>query len=365
MQQLKSHKDFAKLFEEPEQSKVKDKENSSITVKNKKSSSSSGSLSPVKKPSLKSNRSSPSKSSAKVTQEKSSRSLIPRLMLIPSLLSKTERSSESAPHKTQAVPSKAETASSSGTKDHPIVLSSGESDHDTPLRHSLRFQTKEHPIVLSSGESDHEAPLPSVRPQTKTSEPKAEQPVEKPKATIKPFVIKVTAPTVSQAKCLPGEEQVAPVKKPDSSLPPVEKVSQPTIALAKCQKVAPSKKNAAPIKPPPLMKTTVKLPKQSSVAKASTKKAISPIVGPSGIPPPPPRPPPSFSIHNHLQVPQSHYYAKSYSYHHSGQNPYYQHQRHGGDYLHDSYPIWGESSAPSHSIHPLATSYSATYYRYH
>lgn len=362
MQQLKSHKDFARLFEKPEQSKVKDKENSSVVAKNKKSSSSSsGCLSPVKKPSLKSNQSSPSKSSGLSAKVKSLRSLI------PSLLSKTEPSSELAPRKTQAVPSKAKTESSSlGTKNHPIVLSSGESDHDTPLRHSLRSQTKEHPIVLSSGESDHEAPLPSVRPQTKTSEPKentaAKQPIEKPKATIKPFQIKkITEPTVSQAKCLPGEDQVAPVKKPDSSLPLVEKVPQPTTALMKCQKVAPSKKNAAPIKPPPLMKNTVKLPKQSSVAKASTKRAISPIVGPGGIPPPPPQPPPSFSIHNHLQAPWPHYYANN----HSVQNPHYRHQRYGGNYSYGSYPIWGESSAPSHSTHPLATSYSAPYYCYH
>jgi hypothetical protein len=352
MQQLKSHKDFAKLFEKPKQGKVKDKENRSVVAKKK--SSSSG-LSPTKKPSSKSNQSSPSKSSGlstKVTREKSSRSLR------SSLLSKTEQSAELASCIAQA-PSKAKSASSGGTKEHPIVLSSGESEHKAPLRYSLRSQTKNHPIILSSGESDHEAPLPSLHPRTRMSEPKedtaAEQPVEKPKATIKPFQIKkVTEPIITRAKCLPDDDQVAPDKKYDSSLPPVEKISKSAIAPVKCQRVAPLQKNPLPIKPPPVQKITVQRPKQSSVAKAPTKRPIPP--------PPPPQPPPSFSIHSHLQA-RPHYYDNPYNCHHSRQAPYYQYQRYGDGYSHYSYPVGGESSS-AYSTHPLATSYSAPYYHY-
>ena len=353
MQQLKSHKDFAKLFEKPEKSQVKDKENSSVGAKNKKSSS--GSLSPTKKSSLKSNQSSTSKSSRSLRS---------------SLLSKPKQSSELASHKTQAS-SKAKAVS--GTKEHPIVLSSGESDHEAPLP-SLHSQTKEHPIVLSSGESDHEAPLPSIRVQTGTSEPKKntiEQPVEKPKATIKPFQIK--KPLITQTSLLgepPGEDQVAPVKKHKTSLPPVEKqpaqqvnkVSESTSALAKCQRVAPSQKKAEQPtkqihKPPPVQGNTITRPKWS-LAKAQTKKVISPIQAPGAFPPPP-RPPPSFSLHTRLQAQP--YYVQSYGYQHSSQAHFHKYQ--GYNYSHCNYPIGGGSSASSYPAHPLATSYSASYYQ--
>ncbi len=370
---------------------MKDKENRSVVTKTKKSSS--GGLSPTKKPLLKSNQSSPSKSSGlstKVTREKSSRSLrsslVPkaeqeksskslRSSLVPkteqekfsrslrcSLLSKTEQSSELASCKTQA-PSKAKSASSGGTKDQPIVLSSGESEHKAPLRYSLRSQTKDRPIILSSGESDHEAPLPSLHPRTRMSEPKkntaVEQPMEKPKATIKPFQIKkkVTEPIITQAKCLPDDDPVAPVKKYDSSLPPVKKISKSAIPPSKCQRVAPSQKNPLPTKPPPVQKITVQRPKQSSVAKAPTKRPIPP--------PPPPQPPPSFSIHSHLQARPHYYDNPAFNCNHSRQAPYYQYQRYGGGYSYYSYPVGGESSSASsyYSTHPLATSYSAPYYQ--
>lgn len=267
--------------------------------------------------------------------------------------SKAKQSSELVPSKTQT-PSKAKPVSGS----------------------------KECPVVLSSGESDHEAPLPSIQSRAKTSEPKkntVEQPVEKPKATIKPFQIKKKSPEpiITHLKCL-GEQQEEDEVVP--FLPPVEKqptrpvkVSEPTIPQVKCQRVAPAQRKTSSLplvekqptkltsKPPPLQKKTITQPKQSS-AKRLTKKVISPITGPSTIPPPP-RPPPSFSYHTHLQTQQC--YAQSYDYHHSSQAHPRPYQYQSYNYTHCSYPIGGATTS-SYAAHPLATSYSAPYYQsYH
>ena len=335
---------------------MKDKENTGVVAKNKESSSSR--LSPTKKSSLKSNQSSPSKpskSSAQVTLKKPSRSLRSSL-----LSKKIEQSSELASRKSQA-PSKTTTVS--GTKEHPIVLlSSGESDLETPLHYSLRSQAKEHPIVLSSGESDHEAPLPSIRPQTRASglkENTVKPSVEKPKATIKPFQIKKVAqePRITQTNCLgtlPNKaDRVVPVKKEEPSILPIEKqpkepvkkVTESTVGPTKCQSIAPSQKKVPLVEKQPA-KQTLKAPPaiitRHLAKKAPIKRVIPPIVPPPPLPPPPR----SFSYNYHHQVPYHHY--QSY------------------DYSHRSYPIGGEPSyAPSYSTHPLATSYSsASYYHY-
>ena len=324
---------------------VKGKENSCVVAKDGKSSS--GSLSTTKKPLLKSNQSSLSKSSAEVTLEKSLRTLR------SSLLSKNEKPPELASRKIQAAP-KAKAVS--GTKGHPIVLSSG-------------------------GESDHEAPLPLMCPQTRTSELKEdtiEQPAKKPKATIKPFQIKkkVSEPMIMETKCLgevPKEDEAATMKKHESSLPLVEKqpkeqikkVSGSTIAPAKCQGVASSQKKAssAPLVEKPLTKQTVKPPPtvkntRPKKANAPTKRVFYPVRGPAAIPPPP-RPPPSFSHYTHHLQARPHYIQSYYDHHSQQPAPYcYQYQSYN-DYSHWSYP---ESS---HSTHPLATSHcAAPYYHY-
>ena len=334
---------------------MKDKENTGVVAKNKESSSSR--LSPTKKSSLKSNQSSPSKpskSSAQVTLKKPSRSLRSSL-----LSKKIEQSSELASRKSQA-PSKTTTVS--GTKEHPIVLSSGESDLETPLHYSLRSQAKEHPIVLSSGESDHEAPLPSIRLQTRASglkENTVKPSVEKPKATIKPFQIKKVAqePRITQTNCLgilPNKaDRVVPVKKEEPSVLPIEKqpkepvkkVTESTVGPTKCQSIASSQKKVPLVEKQPA-KQTLKAPPAIITRHLAKKAPIKRVIPPIVPPPPPPPPPRSFSYNYHHQVPYHHY--QSY------------------DYSHRSYPVGGEPSyAPSYSTHPLATSYSsASYYHY-
>ena len=358
MQQLKSHKGFAKLFEKPETSKEKNKENR-IDAKNK---SSSGRLSPTKKPSFKSNQSSSSKnskSSVKVSPAKSS-----RYTLRSSSQSKTELSSKLASCKLQ--PSKAKAVQ--GSKEHLIVLSSGESDHEAPLP-SMQSRLKPSESKKNAVESVQKPSeskkntvisVPSVQKKPSESKKIAVESVEKPQATklqIKPFQIKkkVPEPTITEVKCQ-GKQQ-----DKDKVVPTQEKAAPPPIIKKQPTKQTSKLSSLLNINP---TSTTQKQSSSKLPTKPVSKPAIAPAKRPSTIPPPPPRPPSfSHSTHLHAQA-QPHYYHD----HSSHPYPYHSYARETAcSYSRYGYPIRG-SSVPSYQYqaHPLATSYSAPYYKpYH
>ena len=351
-QQLKSQTDMAKLFESPKtkhnKEHEKDKDNSVTKIKKSLSLCTS-----TNKSSIESNQ---SKCSSRPSQQNSRQ------------------------------------ISKSPSKGHPAKHNSSSNVATAP------GLCKEQPVVLSSGESDHEVPLPSLQPKKK---PEQKISVERELSTQpsnQSFQMKVSKTTISATSPLleevQKEKKVVPVKSACSSLPPIKKqqsINQTTKVLpsqVKSQKSlatqdkpphqqpthrpvtraaaqAVKKVPATRILPPP--RPTQDKPHQPPTRRPVTRAAaqvVKKVPATCILPPPrsakpvtthivrPPPPPSFFSYTNPQPLPYRGHYHHDYH-----QDPY-QHRYEYGGYS----SSWGSQFTYSSSAHPLSTSYCAGYY---
>ena len=250
IQQLKSQKDMAKLFETPKHSRKHEKEKENKTTRVKKSSSTHSS--PTKKSSAKSNHLSPTKrsnpSSKSSSQSKSSGSMSP--------------SRPTPPSKVMPIPG----------------------------------SCKEYPCVVSSGESDHEVPLPSVPPQKPLVSGQNsvvstdKQPPTKP--TIQPFQAKKVSNLKqigTQAKVVTPQQESSLLEKQNKELPSTRDSSH---SITTRQTSSRSKQSSSQPHQQPVREVVTRM----------VKKTFPPPI----LPPPPP--PPPFS-HTYT-YPQKAYYSQ-------------------------------------------------------
>lgn len=310
-QQLKSQTDMAKLFESPrakhDREHEKDKEN--IVTKIKKSSSLSTST---------------NKSSIESNQSKCS---------IPSSQQNSHQSSKSP------------------SKSHPTKHNS------LPKVATVLGSCKEQPLVLSSGESDHEVPLPPLQPIKKPEQNRCVKRTLPTKPSIQPFQIKLSKATISHTNPpleeVKKETRVVPMKSVSSSLPPIEKQQ----SINQTTKVLPSQVKS--------QKSTQDKPPQPPTRRPVTRAAAQPVKRFSAtciLPPPHPAkpvaalppPPPPPSLFSFPSTTYSGRYHHDYHHTYNHPDPCPRHYGYGG------YSSSWESRFPY--SHPLSRSYSADYY---
>lgn len=353
MQQLKSQKDMAKLFESPQQSGkgAKDKENRVVKIKGVKLTSTTSS-------SVKSNQSSPQKQSSKT----STRHILRYSLRSNSAKKSQTKSNPSSPSKH----SSSRQSSQSPSKSPPPKPTSSSQVVSGP------GSCKECPFVLSSGESDHEVPLPPLETKQK---PKVNSVTsigkELPaKPTIQPFQLKKErGPFVSTVNQLTakgkGLAKVVPSETPPTA--PLTAQQQPA---KKTTKVLPAQEKSKNDPKTSQQKNPSQLPAHMPVLKAAgnpAKRAPAACILP---PPPPPPPHYSYPYNPYAQCPPRYGHPQPmpppFQHHtgpyHSGYHPQYTFSgsglpsaRYGG------YISRGSGLPYSRSAHPLTTHYSATY----
>ena len=352
MQQLKSQRDVAKLFDTPQKSIKNDKENiivgkkksSTLTTSTKKSNVDSI-ISTCKRVTrsasqlLKSKQASSSRQPSKSPSRPSTRSMTRE---------KSERSSKSPPPSTRASSRKVSSQSSQSPSEPDLrelqrSQQSSKSPPPSPPKASVvPGSCKQFPFILSSGESDHEVPLPSTPAQKllekqslriglkrgqsnekqnvdKCTLPPDTRPKSSDKPSVKPFQVKsVGGSTLSSVNPLAQTKAKEGTAKPKASASLPSTAKQPDNARSVVSRVAKKETKEIMDKPKPStsLSSTAKQPNstQSVVVHTTKKPAISasykhppvskphlsttaykPVKKPSSVvrnfPPPPPPPP--------------------------------------------------------------------------